>query len=155
MVTSAFSTGTNGDFQNTVNCNSQGLPNPLIISHGDCIGIQNNTQACVGNSRFRISATFATPPSGSPTGQAQVVQYGTGDSALFSFFGPQNIELLVNVLNFCAQSDNAYRVFAAGVTTAGVTVTVSDQVRGGSVTITNPLNQAFANVVVPIPGSCP
>ncbi len=155
VVTSAFSAGTNGDFQNTVNCDSAGLPNPLIISHGDCIGVQNNTQACVSNSRFRISASFATPPSGQPTGQAQVVQYGTGDSALFSFFGPQNIELLVKVLNFCAFSDNAYRVFAAGVTTAGVTVTVSDQVRGGSVTITNPLNSAFQNVVVNIPNSCP
>ena len=109
----------------------------------------------MSNNRFRVSATFATPPGGVPTGTAQVVQYGTGDSALFTFFSAQNIELLVKVLNFCAFSENAWRVFAAGTTTAGVVVTVSDQVRGGSVTITNPLNQAFANVVVPIPGSCP
>lgn len=153
VVTSAFSAGANGDFQNTIACSSQGLANPLVISHGDCIGVQNNTQTCLQNNRFRVSATF-TPPGGVPT-PAQVVQFGSGDSALFSFFGPQNWELLVKLLNFCPTSENAYRIFAAGTTTVAVTINVSDQLRGGSATITNPQGANFANQVVPIPNSCP
>ena len=154
VVTSANGAGTEFDFQNFVSCKTNAGP-LTVISHGDCGGTSNNTQACVSNNRFRVSATFATPPGGTPTGQAQVVQYGTGDSALFTFFSAQNIELLVKVLNFCPFAENAWRVFAAGTTTAGVVVTVNDTLRGGSVQITNPLNSAFQNVVVPIPGSCP
>jgi hypothetical protein len=151
-------TGVN--FQNSVVCDDSGLSPALVISHGDCISVQNNTQTCLtprgsSQSRFRASATFTTAPGQTPVA-AQVATYGSGDSALFTFFEPENWELLIKVLNFCDQpGQNAYRLFAAGTTTVGVTVTVVDQVRGGTATITNALNSSFQNQVVPIPDSCP
>jgi hypothetical protein len=154
VVTSAFAAGNNGDFQNTVSCNSQGLPIPLVITHGNCTNLQNNTRACLVNDRFQVSATFVTGL-GAPTLDAQVVQFGSDNSALFWFFNPQNWELQLKVLNFCNQAENAYRLFASGTTTVGVTVRVVDTLRGGSGTIVNPIGSAFTNQVFNIPGSCP
>jgi hypothetical protein len=153
VVTSAFAQQRDGDFQNTISCDSQGLPIPLVIAHGAGSSL-GTTRTLLINDRFQVSATFFTAPGG-PTSNAHIVQFGSDNSALFSFFGPQNWELLVKVLNFCSPPDNAYRVFAAGTTTVGVTVTVIDQLRGGIATISNPLNSSFQNQVVPIAGSCP
>ena len=154
VVTSAFA-GASGDFQNTIACDA--ASELLVITHGACTGIQNNTRACLGDGRFLVWATFTSPSgpgAGVPT-DAQVVPFGASDSAMFWFFGPQNWELLAKVLNFCGEVEHAHRLFAAGTTTVNVTVSVLDVINGGTAQISNPQFSSFQNQVVPIANSCP
>jgi hypothetical protein len=140
-----------GDFQNTVSCQPTGTT-PLVITHGSCTS-DGATRACLNNGRFQVSATFQPP--GGPQGAARVVQFGSGDTALFSFFDPQNWELLVKVLNFC-NVNNSYSVFAAGATDVGVVLTVTDTTGGGgTVTITNPQGTPFEKRAIAMSNSCP
>lgn len=155
VVTSAFSQATDGTFTNMISCNSitGSLVGPTVITHG-AGGNLGTTKALLGN-RFQASATFTSAPGG-PVSNAQLTQFGSDDSALFTFFEPTNWELLIKVRNFCGSPDQlAWRVFAAGTTTLGVTVTVVDTLRGGTTTIINPLNSPFQNQVLPVPLSCP
>ena len=55
---------------------------------------------------------------------------------------PGNIELTVKILNRCSQN-NRYFVFASGLTSVRVDLTVMDTLTGRSRTYTNPLGQAF------------
>jgi hypothetical protein len=113
------------------------------------------TKTLLAGNRFQVSATFTTAPGG-PVSNAQLTPAGSDNTALFAFFESGNWELLIKVLNFCGSPDQlAWRVFAAGTTTVGVTVTVVDTLRSGTAVITNALNSPFQNQVVPIPGSCP
>jgi hypothetical protein len=153
VVTSSNLVLEEGDFQNTISCESDNLPNPLVITHGGCTNVQNNTRTCLAEDRFEVRATVTQ--FNNQTSNAQVVQFGAGDSGLFWFLSPQNWELLIKILNFCsAPSEVGWRVFAAGTTTFGVRVDVVDTRTGQTVVITNPLGSSFQNQIVTIPGSC-
>lgn len=154
FVVTAGSTTTDGEFQNFVTCNSTGLVSPLVITHGSGANL-GTTKALLAGNRFQISAT-GTSPAGLPF-IAQLTPFGSDDSVVFSFFTPGNFELLVKVINFCsAPSVQAWKVFAAGTTTAGVVVSIVDTLGGGGTfTLTNPVNTPFANIDKPIPNTCP
>jgi len=80
------------------------------------------TTVCLNNNRFAVHIDWKT--SGGQTGQGQAIKY-TDASALFWFFGPDNIEVLLKVLNACPLS-NTYWVFSAATTDVEYTITVVD-----------------------------
>jgi hypothetical protein len=96
---------------------------------------------CLNDSRFAVTATFQVSPSG-PTFEANAVPR-TDDSGFFWFFDPDNVELVVKVLNGCVEPFNSYWVFAAGLTNVQVDIAVTDTLRSETRTYTNPLGTAF------------
>jgi len=84
------------------------------------------TVACLVNNRFSIRIDWKR--SGGETGQGQAIRY-TDASALFLFFGPDNIEVLLNVLNACSLN-NTYWVFSAATTDVEYTIYVTDTANG-------------------------
>jgi lysyl endopeptidase len=88
------------------------------------------TVACLDENRFSVRIDWKT--SGGQTGQGQVINL-TDDSVLFWFFGPNNVEVLVKVLNGCPLS-NTFWVFSAAATDVEYTITVADTLAGKSKT---------------------
>jgi hypothetical protein len=84
------------------------------------------TQVCLNGDRFSVKVDWKT--SGGQTGQGQAIKY-TPNSALFWFFGADNIEMLVKVLTGCPLS-NTYWVFSAATTDVEYTITVTDTKSG-------------------------
>ena len=108
---------------------------------------------CLNNTRFRVSADW-TKPDGT-TGQGKAVKL-TGDSGYFWFFDPSNIELVVKVLNGCGV-DNAYWVFAAGLTNVRVVLHVRDEKTGAVYAKVNEQGAPFVPIqdTTAFPASCP
>jgi hypothetical protein len=80
------------------------------------------TAACLGN-RFKVEVSYdATPANGSGPGN---VVLESAASVKFTFFDPSNIEMILKILNACADG-NKWWVFAGGLTNVGVTITVTD-----------------------------
>ncbi len=92
--------------------------------------------------RFRVTANWRTAD-----GQTGVARGGelTDDSGFFYFFSPNNVELVVKVLDACAQFDRFW-VFAGGLTDVEVELTIEDTVSGEVQTYTNDLGTPFAPV---------
>ena len=98
---------------------------PLLqpfLNAGSTACMPTATVACLSNNRFSVHIDWKT--SAGQTGQGQAVKY-TDASALFWFFGPDNIEVLLKVLNACPLS-NTYWVFSAATTDVEYTITVTD-----------------------------
>jgi len=81
------------------------------------------TTLCLNNDRFQVRVDWRTAQGA--TGQGQVVPFGSDDSGLFFFFGANNWEMLLKVLNGCG-INNRYWVFAAATTDVEYTLTVTD-----------------------------
>ena len=96
---------------------------------------------CVHDDRFVIEVEWqdfdGNHGSGTP------VPHRTADSGLFTFFGPDNWELLVKVLDACTFNDH-YWVFAAATTNVAYTLRVTDTHTGAVRTYANPLGQPAA-----------
>jgi hypothetical protein len=104
---------------------------------GACVA--NATTLCLNNTRFRVTAFYATSDGTSGAGTAVPL---SGDSGYFWFFSASNIELIVKVLDGCA-INNFFWGFAGGLTNVGVTLLVEDTVAGTSRTYTNEVGSAF------------
>jgi hypothetical protein len=108
---------------------------------GSCVA--DETTLCIddqpGDGRFKVQAPFHTSQGGGLAGQGHPValaSLGVDRGGLFWFFGPDNPELLIKVLNGCAL-DGHYWIFMAAGTNAGLTVTVTDTRTGQAWTRTN------------------
>jgi hypothetical protein len=101
----------------------------------------NATTLCLNGGRFKVQATWNT---GTASGVAQALS-STGDSGQFWFFGPDNVELTVKVLNACSFNDH-YWVFASGLTNVEVLLSVTDTHSGRVRQYFNPRGKAFAPV---------
>lgn len=89
----------------------------------------NATTLCLNQGRFQVRANWATAQGTS--GQALAVDIGRDDTGLFTFFNPNNVELLVKVLNACAVAPfNNYWVFLSAATNQEWHVTVIDTQAG-------------------------
>ncbi|MEM7481111.1 MAG: alpha/beta hydrolase [Acidobacteriota bacterium] len=77
---------------------------------------------CLRNGRFRLEVTWRDPRG--TTGDGLVVTQ-TLDSGLFWFFGPNNWELLVKVIDGCPENDRFW-VFTAATTNVEYVLTVTD-----------------------------
>lgn len=86
---------------------------------------QTESALCVGdNRRFRVTLGWTDGSSNQGAGHARSLGR---DSGWFWFFGPDNAEVLVKVLDGCAVNDTFW-VFAAGLTTLEVDLHVEDLV---------------------------
>ncbi len=98
--------------------------------------------ACLGpTNRFRVQAELRA---------GATVQQGLADqvrssATLFAFGDPEAPDLLVRLLDGCALNQR-YWIFAAGTTTAGITVTVTDTQAGRTRRYFNPLFRLFAPI---------
>lgn len=94
---------------------------------------------CLGNGRFRVEATFKTA-NGDPSPAHGVTL--TNDTGYFHFGDPNNVEVLLKVLNGCGLGGNFW-VFAAGLTNVLTSLTVSDAQNGHFVNLLNPQGTPF------------
>ena len=92
----------------------------------------------LGGGRFSASVHWRT--AGGLEGEGQVVPFGSADSGLFSFFHPDNWELLLKVLDGCA-INGFYWVYAAAGTDLDLRLEVKDLVKPRTRTYLNTLGQ--------------
>ncbi len=98
------------------------------------------TSLCLAGGRFQVTATWQRRNGG---GTARAT--GLADESGVFYFAlnePGNVELTVKILNRCSQN-NHYIVFASGLTSVRVDLTVKDTLTGRTRTYTSPLGQAF------------
>jgi hypothetical protein len=97
-----------------------------------CAGSSQNL--CLAKGQFEVRVSFVDPRTGA-TGQAQAVPL-TGDTGMFWFFDPANLELMVKVLD--AQAVNGhFWVFYGALSDVEYTITIFDTQHGGSRTYRN------------------
>jgi hypothetical protein len=91
---------------------------------------------CLGG-RFRVRAAWTARDG--RAGEASAMPVGANDSGLFWFFSPDNLELLVKVLDGCADNGH-YWVFTGPATNSQYVLTVTDARTGRVRVYFNPLN---------------
>ena len=98
---------------------------------------------CVAASRFRVEVQFEA--AGGQGGRGQAIQL-TNDTGYFWFFDPENVEIVVKVLNGCSIGSGRFWVFAAGLTNVEAELTVVDTITGARREYQNPLGTAFVPI---------
>ncbi len=100
----------------------------VSVGEGQAVGrcVSEDTVLCLQNRRFFVRARFRSAL-GESSVVAQVARVGSDESGIFWFFGPQNWELLVKVLDGCAVNGHHW-VFAASATDLGVSLGVVDTI---------------------------
>lgn len=93
----------------------------------------------LGGGRFRVSATFKTA-AGPGVGQGVAL---SADSGTFWFFSPENVELVVKVVDACAPPFERFWFFAAGLTNVAVEIAVEDVFAGETRRYNNAAGSAF------------
>jgi hypothetical protein len=94
---------------------------------------------CLNGGRFRVTLDFEDFQQLGGAASARVL---TGDTGYFTFFDPDNVEVVLKVLDACAFAQS-YWVFAGGLTNLQVQLTVSDTATGATRTYLNDLGTAF------------
>ncbi len=97
---------------------------------------------CLENGRFAVRAEWKKPDGGPGDGVAWPL---TGDTGLYWFFEPSNVEMVVKVLDGCDFNGHRW-VFAGGLTDLGVRMTVTDTETGEERTFANPPGTLFRPV---------
>jgi photosystem II stability/assembly factor-like uncharacterized protein len=109
-------------------------PSPdLLAAAADCAADANTL--CIGG-RYRLQVTYKA---GSLAGSGIAIplsSLGVTQGGLFWFFGSDNPEMLIKVLDACAFNQKHW-VFFSATTDVGFTVTVTDTQTGASVPYTN------------------
>jgi plastocyanin len=128
-VRAANGTG-NSAYSNVAEASTDATPGPCVATGG---------AVCINNDRFKVEVDWRNA-----TGSGQ----GTGvdlpfapDSGVVYFFSPDNLELLIKVLNACPLN-NRYWVFFAATTNVEFTLTVTDTQSGRTKVYFNPLNRS-------------
>ncbi len=99
---------------------------------------------CLNGERFRVEALWRTADGDSGTGQPVAL---TDDTGFFWFFGPDNVEVVVKVLDACGlPAFRNFWIFAAGLTDVEVVLRVTDTVSGEVEEYVNPQGAAFQPV---------
>ena len=105
----------------------------------DCM--EDDDTLCLNDGRFRVEVRWETSQD-SDRGDAEALTNDTGD---FWFFSPDNIELVVKVLDGCSINER-YWVYAGGLTDVKVIMTVIDSDTGVAATYYNPPGTPFRPV---------
>ncbi|HMB55290.1 MAG TPA: hypothetical protein VKU40_18370 [Thermoanaerobaculia bacterium] len=112
-------------------------PPPPPPPAGDCIG--SDTVLCLGEGgRFRVDVTWQTADEAG-IGDAEPM---TDDTGYFTFFNPNNVEMVVKVLDACGVNGH-YWVFAGGLTNVAVSMIVTDTEAGVAKPYANPQGIPF------------
>ncbi|HTR03434.1 MAG TPA: hypothetical protein VMN82_09595 [Thermoanaerobaculia bacterium] len=118
-------------------------------SPGTCA--PDDATLCLGSGRFRVAARWRKPDGSSGDGEAVPI---TGDTGYFWFFGAENIEVVVKVLDACATGGHRW-VFLGGLTNLEVSLTVTDTLSSAVRTYTNPPGTPFSPVEDTVAFACP
>jgi hypothetical protein len=86
--------------------------------------VPSDTVLCLNDDRFRAEVTWTDFQGGNGVGRA-VPLPGRGDTGLFWFFNPANVELTVKVLDGCGVNGH-YWVFVSSGSTVEYEITVTD-----------------------------
>ncbi|HKO55658.1 MAG TPA: matrixin family metalloprotease [Thermoanaerobaculia bacterium] len=115
--------------------NSWYLPAKITVGGGapSAVCTPSANRACLNNNRYGVELTFRTPDGAQKN--ATAIKY-TENSALYWFSGPDNIELVVKVLDACGFA-NHYWVYGAAATDLQFTLTVTDSKSGKVKTYTH------------------
>ena len=117
--------------ESTADQTSQGLFRKRVrLPSGSECSPGDNT-LCLNGGRFGVEVDF-DPPSG-PIAAAGAVPL-TGDTGYFWFFGRENVEVVVKVLEACAINGKRW-VFAAGLTDVPLDLEVTDSATGARFTV--------------------
>ncbi len=108
-----------------------------VAARGQCTAGERTL--CLEKGRFRVRLDWETADEKTGTGKAMPF---TGDTGLFWFFEPANIEIVIKVLDGCAVNGNRW-VFAGGLTDVAVEMTVVDSQTGVARTYGNRLGRPF------------
>ncbi len=92
---------------------------------GTCVADERTR--CLLDSRYAVTVDWRNAGDGG--GSGSVVHSGTNDSGLFQFFGRDNWEVLIKVLEGCALNGHVW-VFGASTTDLGYVIRVTDTVTG-------------------------
>jgi Tol biopolymer transport system component len=135
----------NGQFNDSPWANADGsrVAFALLDARGTWLALATcqATAMLLNDQRFQVDATWRTFEGESGIGQA--VQL-TNDSGYFWFFNPDNIEVVVKVLDACRLPDwENFWVFAAGLTNVEVTLTVTDTNANQQRVYENQMGEAF------------
>ena len=103
--------------------------------------VEDDDTLCLNDGRFRVEVRWETSQEGD-RGDAEALTNDTGD---FWFFSPDNIELVVKVLDGCSLNER-YWVYAGGLTDVKVIMTVIDSETGVAATYYNPPGTPFRPV---------
>ena len=116
------------------------------------LGCSSGSGLCLNGGRFQVEATWKAPDGSSGAGNAVAL---TSDSGYFWFFDPNNVELVVKVLNGC-DVNGQYWFFSGGLTNLEVGITVTDTATGVVKTYSSPQGTAFQPVIDTAAfGACP
>ena len=108
---------------------------------GNCVA--GAETLCLRDGRFAVNAAWRTA---GQSGAGQAVEL-TADTGSFYFFGEDNLELMVKVLDACdLEGFNNFWVFAGGLTDVEVTLTVTDTVADEVREYSSSLGTAFAPI---------
>jgi hypothetical protein len=127
----ARNTAGNSAYTNTASATTNGAAGQICTP--------NASTLCLRNDRFRVEVDWKRP-----TGETG---FGTGveltpDTGYFWFFNPNNVEMVLKVLNGCPNNSHFW-VFAGGLTNVEVTMTVTDTQTGRINQYSNPLSTPF------------
>jgi len=104
----------------------------------------SGTSLSLNNNRFSVELQWRDFADNTGNGRAVPL---TEDSGGFYFFGPDNVELTVRLLDQCALSGfNSYWVFVGGSTDVEFTLSVTDTQTSNLKTYENPLGNSFAGI---------
>ena len=120
---------------------SEPLPFDLVFFlHGRLAG---GDVLFLHDGRFEVTARWHTPQGTDGVGWPVPL---TEDAGYFWFFLPDNVEVVLKVLNACVEPFDRFWVFAAGLTHVEVTLTVTDTWADQEWVHVNPLGSAFLPV---------
>lgn len=108
---------------------------------GSCTG--DGTTLCLNDDRFRVTVRWENAAGDAGNGHAAQL---TGDTGYFWFFGEDNVEVVIKVLNGCGIGDGAYWVFIGGLTDVRVEVDIEDVEAEETRTYVNELGTLFVPV---------
>lgn len=102
----------------------------------------SDTSLCLERSRFEVRSNWQTSER---SGKGTVVPR-TGDTGMFWFFSPDNIELIVKVLDGCRLNGQRW-VLIGGLTDVAVELVVTDSESGEAKTYRSPGGSPFATIL--------
>ncbi|HSP16332.1 MAG TPA: hypothetical protein VLV78_16410 [Thermoanaerobaculia bacterium] len=127
--------------------NSWFIPTPISVGSGNSgptICTPSDSTLCLANKRFSVSVTWNN---GGNQGGAGHTLTLTDASGLFWFSSPDNIEMLVKVLDGACGINNRIWVFGAAATSLAYDITVLDNHTGKTKVYHNDNNHA-ANAII-------
>lgn len=101
--------------------------------------IEGPTTLCLNDGRFQVDLGWLT---GEDDGPGQGVKL-TDETGYFYFFSPQNVEVVVKVIDACVLGTPRFWVFAGGLTDVNTVLRVVDSQTGAVKTYENPLGAPF------------